>query len=359
MKIGKMVAIGLIVLLAVLFWAYQNNFWKKENTEQANLAKSATQQQNLSTPIKAHVVTSETLEDKITSVGSVVANEEVQLICETAGKIQRIYFEEGSLVMKGQLLVELNDADLQAQVRKAQIRKELLEKKRERDLKLYAKKGVSEEEMEALQADLDGTKAEIEVIKAQIDKTKLKAPFGGKVGLRYVSEGSFTNTNTKVADLIDYSRIKVDFSIPEKYMNAVAKGTKISFTVAGQDRIYTGTVFAVEPKIEASTRSIKIRAIAENTDNKILPGAFANIQIILNQIPNARLIPSQAIIPEMDKKVVFLVKNGKAERVEIRTGIRTENKVQVLEGLNLGDTVITSGILQISKGSKVNISEME
>ncbi len=309
--------------------------------------------------IKVYVVKNEVLEDRISSVGTVIPNEEVDLKCEISGKIIKIHFTEGAVVSKGQLLLTLNDADLQANLKKVTIQKVLLEKRKLRDEKLFARQGVSEEEMETLNAQLSAQNAELEVVQSQIDKTRLLAPFSGQIGLRYVSEGSYVTPTVKIADLIDLSQVKVDFSVPEKYMTVMRKGLRISFTVAGGQREYLGEVYAIEPKVEQATRTIQIRAISRNTEHEILPGAFATVKIILQKIDNAFMIPTQALIPEMDKKKVYVLKQGKATPMEVSTGTRTESRIHITEGLHLGDTVITSGILQIRPGANVKVTEVE
>jgi membrane fusion protein, multidrug efflux system len=354
----KILITSVVIVLAAAFLFFKSK-WSSSTPETVKTAPAASAKPAGKVSIKVHIVRERKLEDKLSVVGSVVANEEVQLSCETAGKITKIYFEEGSMVSKGQLLLELNDADLQAQIKKAQIRKELLEKKKIRDIQLHAKKGVSDEALENLLADLETVKSEIEFIKAQIDKTKLKAPFGGQIGIRYISEGSYLTPNTKIADLVDISQVKIEFSIPEKYSGSLRKGGEIGFTLAGKTMDYTGRIYAIDPKVDASTRTLRMRAITANPKGEILPGSFASIKLNMSDIGNSKMIPTQSVIPEMDKKKVFLVKNGKAQSQAIITGIRTETQVQVLEGLNEGDSVVVSGILQLTEGANVDISEVE
>ncbi|WP_448519282.1 efflux RND transporter periplasmic adaptor subunit [Rhodoflexus sp.] len=361
MKISvRVVVLVLFLIVIAIGLAWRLEWFGSVKKKDIPLAASAAGS-NAAPPviIKAYVVKGELLEDKITSVGSVIANEEVDLKCEISGKITNIQFQEGSIVSKGQLLLQLNDDELQAELKRAIIQKELLEKKKARDEKLLQRQGISQEEFEALTAQLDAQNATIEAIKSQIAKTRLLAPFSGQIGLRYVSEGSYVTPTVRIANLIDLSSVKVDFAIPEKYMGIVKKGMKITFTVAGGTKEYTGSVYAIEPKVEAATRTIQIRALCDNRDREILPGAFASVKIVLNSIPNALLIPTQAIIPEMDNKKVFIVKDGKAMPVMVKTGIRTESKIQVLEGLSIGDTVVTTGLLQIKPGSAVKPSEVE
>lgn len=357
-RIISFIIIGLVFAVA---FAYQAGWFTSDKSKEEDKAKMASSGQKASPPqpIKAYIVKEEVLEDKITAVGSIASNEEVALACETAGKITKIFFEEGTSVNKGQLLLTLNDAELQAQLKQAIIQKEFLEKKQARNEKLKERDGISDEEFELLNADLNRQIAQIDAIKSRIDQTKLVAPFSGRIGLRYVSEGSYVNPSAKVADLIDISIVKINFAVPEKYMGIISKGIKVTFTVAGRDRLYEGTVFAVEPKIDASTRTIQVRAISNNRDYEILPGAFANISIVLKKIDKANLIPTEALIPELNQMKVYLLKSGKAEYVTVTTGTRTENKIQITNGLHVGDTVITSGILQIRPGSSVKIAFVE
>lgn len=357
-RIISIIVIGLMLIGGFIYqsgWLSTKNKTAQEQTKAGDSSKKNTPPQL----VNIYVVKEEVLEDKITAVGSIASNEEVSLACETAGKITKIFFEEGTNVRKGQLLLTLNDAELQAQLRQAIIQKEFLEKKKARNEKLRERDGISDEEFELLNADLNRQIAQIDAIKSRIDQTKLVAPFSGRIGLRYVSEGSYVNPAAKVADLIDISVVKINFAVPEKYMGMIGKGTKVNFTVAGNQKSYEGTVYAIEPKIDASTRTIQVRAISNNRDNTILPGAFANINIVLQRTEKANLIPTGALIPELNQMKVFVLKSGKAESVNVTTGTRTEAKIQITEGLHLGDTVITSGILQIRVGSSVKIAAVE
>jgi len=357
----RVLSIIVIALVLLSIFAYQAGWFGKSSEAEISLQPANNAPKNAPPqPVKVYIVKEEVLEDKITAVGSVASNEEVALACETSGKITKIFFEEGSNVTKGQLLLTLNDAELQAQLKRGIIQKEFLEKRKARNEKLRERDGISEEEFELLNAELNRQIAENEAIKSRIEQTKLVAPFSGRIGLRYVSEGSYINPNTKVADLIDISTVKLNFAVPEKYMGIVKKGTKVKFTVAGiEKKEYEGTVYAIEPKIDASTRTIQVRAISNNRDSEIYPGAFANISIVLNKIEKAHLIPTAALIPEMNQMKVFVVRGGKAESVNVITGTRTENKIQILDGLSLGDTVITSGILQVRAGSNVKVAMVE
>lgn len=309
-------------------------------------------------PVTAYVVDPEPLRNKILTTGTVLANEEVELKSEVSGRITDIKFEEGSRVKEGQLLVKTNDAELQAQLLKAEYRKKLAEDKEERGRKQLQIEAISQQDYDALLNELNTEKAEIQLIKAQIDKTEIRAPFEGMIGLRYVSKGSYIGQNTKVANLLDITPVKIDFSIPEKYANFVDQGDIVTFGIQGYEEEFEGKVYAIEPRIDPVTRTLQIRALSPNPEGKILPGAFAEVKLVLNEVPDALMIPTEALIPELQGQKIFVFKNGQAMPQNVQTGIRTEDKIQVTGGIAAGDTVITSGILQLRPGAPVKIAEV-
>ncbi len=300
--------------------------------------------------VSAHIINTESLQDVIKTSGSVLANEEVEIKSETPGKIINIFFKEGTQINKGDRLVKINDSELQAQLSRAASRLKLQQDMEYRQKILYSKQAISQEEYDAALSELNVSKAELELIKAQIEKTEIRAPFGGIIGLRNVSEGSNVNTSTVIATLQNINPVKIDFSVPERYAAKVKIGDPVKFTIAGSSENYTARVYAVEPKIDPVSRTLRIRAIYSNPNNEIFPGAFANIELVIEQIKDAILIPSQAVIPELKGQKVFIFQNGTAVSRPIETGIRNEDKVQIIRGLNLNDTVITSGLLQLRPG---------
>jgi len=351
---AKTISLFLITAVILVIVATRIDFSKAEEGPVASAAPAAPTK----TYVKAYVVTPTALENRLTSKGTIIPNEEVEITSEVSGKIIEIFFNEGDRISKGDLLISLDDSELQAQLQKSEYELQFLETKAEREQKLNERGGISDEEYEATVRDLNTTKAQIELIKAQIDKTKIRAPFSGTIGLRYVSEGSYVSPSTQIANLVDASRVKLDFTVPEKYMSVLKKGTKITFTMDGIAQSFEGSVYAIEPKIDPKTRTITLRANCPNQEGLIIPGAFANIQLLLDRIENALSVPTEAIIPEMESKKVYLVKEGKAESAQVETGLRLPKKVQVVEGLQVGDTVIISGILQVRNGTPVSITEV-
>jgi membrane fusion protein (multidrug efflux system) len=201
--------------------------------------------------------------------------------------------------------------------------------------------------------DVQSINADIDLIKARISETELRAPFDGIIGLRYVSEGSFTTPSTKIARLIKTSPVKIEFSIPEKYAQEIKIGYPVTFVIDGNNNVFKANVYAIDPKIDIETRTIVIRALYPNKNEELKTGRYAAITLQMSQVDNAMAIPSEAIIPEMDGEKVFIYKNGKAESIRIKTGLRTEDKVQITEGLKVGDTLITSGIMQLRQNMSI------
>ncbi len=286
-------------------------------------------------------------EYKILSTGTLMANEEVELRCEIPGRIMAIYFEEGSSVKERALMVKIEDQELQAQLKKLMVEEQEASDDVYRKQKLLELKALSQEEYNKTANQLAMVQADIELKQSQLAKTEILAPFDGQVGLRQVSRGEYISSSTVIANLQQVDPVKIEFTIPEKYSGMVHKGNVVNFTITGKDDLFTGKIYAIEPKIDPSTRNITLRAVCPNPSKQLMPGAFARIEIILEKLPDALMIPSEAIIPTINGEKVFVCKEGKARSVMITTGIRTEREVQVLNGLAANDSLITSGLLQL------------
>ncbi|MBV6642546.1 MAG: efflux RND transporter periplasmic adaptor subunit [Cyclobacteriaceae bacterium] len=302
------------------------------------------------------VLAGQELKNQINITGTILADESVLLNSEVAGKVSEILFEEGQFIKKGKLLVKLNDDEIKADLERLRFILKLNEDNEYRQKQLLEKEAISREEYETALTTLNTSQAEIRVLQARLEKHYIKAPFDGIVGLRSISVGSYLNPGTAIAELFKIDPVKVEFSVPSKYLQLVNVGDRINFSVdAYPDEVFNGEIYAVEPQVDPQTRSIRIRALANNKKNQLYPGQFARINLILEVIDNALLIPTQAVIPELNGKRVFTYKNGKVVSQSIETGLRNEENVQVATGLSPGDTVITTGVLQINHGSEVNI----
>jgi len=308
--------------------------------------------------VNIKVVQPSTFQNRIQVSGSVISNEEVELHAETSGKVIAIGFKEGQRVKKGDLLLKVNDADLQAQLLKAETRKKLSEEKEYRQRILLEKKGVSQEVYDSSLNDLNSAKADIENLKALIAKTEIRAPFDGTIGLRYVSEGSYVSTSSQIANLQDIGRVKIDFAVPQRYASSLGPGSKVKIhTTSGKE--YQVKIYALEQKIDPQTRALKARAIYPNEKGELIPGSYVTVDIDLNDITNAVIVPTQALALDISGEIVYLFSNGKAVPRKVESGIRSENDVQIVKGLSTGDSVITSGIMQIRPGVKVKVALTE
>jgi membrane fusion protein (multidrug efflux system) len=287
--------------------------------------------------------------------GSIDANESVVLRSEVPGLVTGIYFKEGSNVSKGALLVKVNDRDIQAQLREAQTKEKLSATNENRAKQLLQKGAISQEEYDTSLADLQSLKAQSQLIRAQLAKTSVLAPFSGKIGLRSISVGEYLTSSTTIANLSSTNPVKINFSVPEKYVGQIKVGSEISFTTDASNKKYKGKVFAIEPGINQQTRTLQIKALAPNASGELLPGSFAKVELALNSINNAILIPTEAVIPVLKGKMVYISKNGKAKQVKVETGTRTAESVVVTDGLNVGDTVLTTGAMSLKPDAPVKV----
>jgi membrane fusion protein (multidrug efflux system) len=299
----------------------------------------------------------ETIQDRIFATGTIQANEVVELATEASGIITDIYFEEGSQVEAGDLLLKINDSELQAQKQRAQFRLALAEQREGRQASLLERGGISQDDYDATLNEVNVLKSELRLIDAQIEKTEVRAPFTGILGLKYASPGAYITPSSRITSLQEVNPVKIDFSIPERYIAKIQAGITINFTVQGVDSTFIGEVYAVEPRVDTETRTLQIRALSENEENLLYPGAFANIELILDEIDDALMVPTIAIIPELNAQKVFVSNNGTVEQRMVRTGIRTSEKVQIIDGLERGDVVLITGLLQVRPGMEVNVTE--
>lgn len=288
--------------------------------------------------------------------GTIEANESVTLQSEVSGLVTGIFFKEGSNVTKGTVLVKINDRDIQAQLQEALTKQNLSAANENRAKQLLQKGAISQEEYDTALADLKSLKAQGQLIRAQLAKTSIIAPFSGKIGLRSISVGVYITPATLIANLLSTDPVKVNFSVPEKYMSQIKLNSTITFKTDGSNQIYTGKVFAIEPGINAQTRTLQIKALAVNHNNELLPGSFAKISLALNTVNDAILVPNEAIIPVLKGKTVFISKNGKAKQVDVQSGTRTDANIVITSGLKVGDTVLTTGALSLKEDAPVKVS---
>ena len=293
------------------------------------------------------ITKTESFSNSLSIAGSIEANEQVDIRSEISGLVTSIQFTEGTSVSKGKILIKINDLELQAQLSQALTKQKLAQETEYRAGMLLEKEAISKEEYDVALAELRSLQSQTQLIRAQLAKTLVRAPFSGKIGLRSISAGEYITPSSNIARLVSTDPVKILFSIPEKYAGTIKINTKIAFTVAGSKKSYTGTVYAIEPGINISTRTLQLKAKATNPNGELLPGSFAKIDLPLSNVNDAILIPTQSIIPVLMGKKVYISSNGKAKEVMVETGTRTEKSVLITSGLSVGDTVLTTGIMSL------------
>jgi membrane fusion protein (multidrug efflux system) len=308
--------------------------------------------------VEGFVVKPTVVDQSIAISGTLKPFEETVLMPEVAGRVVTINLQEGKFVKQGVLLVKLFDDDLQASLKKSTAQLEIAQQTEKRQAELLKVSGISQSDYDQAVLQIHSINADIEIIKAQLRKTEVLAPFDGLIGLRTISIGAEVTPGMALATIRQVRQLKLDFSVPEKYSNEVKQGLKVTFTVQGDDTKYDATVMATEEGIDASTRNLNARAVVKNSMASLKPGAFANVELQLKEIKNALMVPTQAIIPQELKKQLIVAKEGKAKFVTVETGVRQASAIQVLTGIALGDTVVTTGILFLKPGMSLKFSKL-
>jgi membrane fusion protein, multidrug efflux system len=319
---------------------------------------SVGRQTNSVADIEGYVVKPSTLDQTISISGTLKPFEETVLMPEVAGRIVSINLQEGKFVKQGTLLIKLFDGDLQAQLHKSQAQLEIAEQTQLRQNELIKVNGISQSDYDQAVLQVHSIKADIEVLKVQIHKTEVLAPYDGVIGLRNISLGAEVTPSTSLATIRAVKQLKLDFSVPEKYSSLVQPGTKVQFTIQGNDNKYDAAVMATEEGIDVYTRNLKVRALVTGSTVSIIPGAFANVELRLKENKSALMVPTQAIIPRERDKQLIIAKSGKAKFVTVKTTIRQASMIEVTDGIVAGDTVVTTGILFIKPGVNLNFSKV-
>lgn len=349
MKKREIGATLITVLTILIFWSCNSN--SKE--------KNPKSKEKPQTRVDGYIVRPTVLLNEISVSGSLLPYEEVSLMSEIAGRVVFINLPEGKLVKKGSLLVKLFDDDLQANLKKLQTQLAIQEKIYKRQTDLFNANGISQSDYEQTYLQVNSIKADIEVQQTMIRKTEILAPFDGVIGLRNISVGAQITASSLIASLRMDNKLKLDFSIPEKYSSEIKPGLKVKFTTHGDDKQYDATVIATEGGIDANTRNLKVRAIVNSSSDQLVAGGFTNVQLTLGENKNAILIPTQAIIPKERNKSIIISKNGIAHFVMVQTGIRRASKIEITDGLNTGDTIVTTGLLFLKEGAKITFSTIK
>lgn len=343
--------LGILVLVAI---AYFYPRWSGQQETAPSGAGSGAGGPMDPLPVTVIKLKKESLNNQLQVSGTVLPNESVEIKPEISGLVTKINFKEGQVVSKGTPLVYLNDNELQAQFQRLQYTQKLFQTQESRQKQLLAREAISQEEYDIALNQYNTAISDIKLVEAQLEKTVIRAPFTGRLGLRQISEGSVINPSNVIVSIVNSDPIKLEFSIPERYASLVSIGSSIFFSSESSKEEVEGKVYAFEPQIDAATRTLKLRAQSPNKSGKYLPGMFVKIRFVLDIEEEALLVPAESVIPELSGYKVFVVgADGNAEQRTIEIGTRTDTQVQVISGLNEGDLVLTSGVMQVRQGMPI------
>jgi len=354
--------ISIFILLVLSFFLYKWIFRRPIPEPQFEKSPKTSQQAPAerpgagarSLPVSVYIAKEMTREDGTLRIGNLVAKERVEIASEQAGRVTEINFTEGQFVKNGDILIKLNDDELLVQLVKAEYQYALLEQRLGRQKILLEKDAVSREDYDKVLTEYNVLKQDIEQLKIRIEKMKIRAPFDGVVGFRDISLGAFLQINSKVTNLVDIANLIVEVAIPEKYVNDNLLGNELTFMVEGNSKIYSARIYAVDPQIDIKTRTILIRARYSNKDGNLRPGMSARVTLNVSAGTKNVFVPNQAVVPDIKGRSVWVARNGKASLVPVMTGTRTEDMLEVISGIQAGDTVITTGLMQLREGISIN-----
>ncbi|MEO6696452.1 MAG: efflux RND transporter periplasmic adaptor subunit [Gammaproteobacteria bacterium] len=350
-KMIKVIAVGIMLSLAIS--ACTDGSGQKDTKP----SQGAKPQGPMAMPVEAAQVETATVTRDITAVGSLRANESVILRPEIAGRIQAIHFSEGENATQGAELVTLDATEFRAQLAETTATVKLNELNHRRAQEMVAKNLLSRQSYDEAQAKLAGSRAQQNIVEARLAKTKLFAPFAGVLGLRQVSPGDYIKEGQDIVNLEDIASLKLDFRVPETYLAEIKLDQEVNIEVdAYPGRTFTGTVYAIDPRIDAQTRTVLLRARIPNTDLLLRPGMFARVRLVLEQRTAALLVPEQALVPKGEEQFVYRIVEGKALQTQVKIGQRRDGKVEIVQGLNSGDSVVTAGQTKLHDGSPVKVT---
>ena len=290
--------------------------------------------------------------------GTLIASETTEIHPEVSGRLTMLNVREGAYVGRGSVIAKLYDADLQAQLRKLQAQLNIANQTANRLSQLLKIQGISRQDYDLAVLNANNIRADIDIVRTNIGRTVIRAPFSGKLGLKEISVGAYVTPATIITVIRKTSDLRLDFTIPEKYISEAKPGTTVFFTVAGSDVRHAAKIRATESGITENSRSLNVRSTVLGSDPSLVPGAFANV--ILDFAPDytAIMVPTQAIIPQARGKKVVLYKDSVATFVDVTTGVRDSSNVQILSGINIGDTIVTTGLMSVKPQSKLVIKNI-
>jgi membrane fusion protein (multidrug efflux system) len=345
-KVAVWAVAGLLAAAAVAYFAPRWIAAARAPGEAAPAAsvKSGRAAASAPAPVEVVAVRSSHVQEDLAAVGSLRSNESVMLRPEVAGRIARIGFRDGQLVRRGQLIVALDASVNQAEVAQARAEYDLARSNLQRTEDLASKNFVSPSARDQAASNVEVSAAKLKLAEARLSKMSIMAPFDGVVGIRNISVGDYVKDGTDLVNIEEIRTLKADFRVPERFFTQLRVGQKMEVTAdALPNEVFAATLDAINPRVDAAGRSLESRAQLANPGMRLRPGMFVRVRLILDERSDALMVPEQAIVPSGSNFFVFLVTDGKARRVQVRTGMRREGWVEIVQGLSAGDQVVVSG----------------
>lgn len=297
------------------------------------------------------------LADDVTAVGSLVSNESVILRPEVAGRIAAIRFAEGEAVARGEVLVEFDAAVQRAEVQQARANLRLAESNHRRTEDLFSRKFVSQSSRDTALSQLEVARAAVALAEARFERTRIRAPFGGVVGIRRVSVGDYIKEGEPLVNLEEIATLKVDFRLPEQYLGRIGVGQTLQVTsdvLTGET--FSARVHAIDPLVDTQGRAVAMRAKLANAGGRLRPGMFVRVRLILQERAAVKMVAEEAVVPAAgDVRFVYRIEGEVARRVDVLTGVRRDSLVEIVDGLAAGDLVVTAGQLKLRDGARVRV----
>ena len=341
-------AVVVIILILIKIFAFSDT--------KVAVAPSAA---NPALPVECFIARDTLVNYQVEAIGTLRAREQVDIVSEISRKVTAVRMKEGASVKAGQLLFKLDDADITSRIKKITLQAELAEATESRQKVLLANGGISQERFDEITNQRQTFQAEIEVLKVDLDKTEIRAPFNGVIGLRNVSIGTLVTPGWVLANLQDISRMTIDFSVPERYARDLHVKSPVRFRTDYLPDEQKAEVEAIEPAVDQRTRTLLVRAAISNPGGSLVPGTSAKVLLTIGETASSIFVPTSALIPSIKGYSVFLKKGGKAFAAPAKTGIRNSDFVQILEGVHPGDTLITTNLLRIKNGSPLSIIKIK
>lgn len=353
------VALIIVVLIAGKFLFFKKETKQAGGPPAAGMPKGGPGQSGPSAmDVNVIIATESTSSGAITSTGTVVANEVVDLHAEISGLLTQLNIKEGTFVSKGALIAKIKDDDIRASLRKNKYEEELAVQIEARQKKLLDINAISKEEYDISLNNINTLSADRDALLVALRKTEVRAPFSGKIGLKNISIGAYVTPATSIAIMVQTNPIKVDFSIPEKYLQRVKVGDVVKLTADGSIDVFEAKIIAINPSVDVNLRTVGLRALLSNATGRLVPGMFVKVDVPLGEHKTI-ILPTDAIVPFVGGKKVYVKEDGKAKEVAVISSTRTDKTIEISEGIVPGDTIIVSGLMNLKAGQSVKVSKIQ